>query len=385
MTPKGESFNPWSRVRRNVPPIEAGEDLRLAELARQALASGRQGLRTRDLEQMLRGKWNDPLLGIFGVHLLLMREKPDLGLANEVVQRLRHSIIANVRHPDVDALALEIGRRLGNPVEMPPFAAPPMLRRSWNILIRESAEQPGLIPSGSLSSSVADRLWGAGAWLTWDVPTLPQAADVDDEIVLDVSAAGESPAGRIEELEDRVIVGGVTLPRRGHKPDVLGFANRTARTDDEAVGGASGAAEAVAMPAGVDEAVPAMDESGEIELAADDEAPAAVARPAASREALADLSYSELRQRLIALLPEMHGQASTDDLDELTDRAGLDARELGLLIQFATALRPRRKTTTRDPLALNVLVERLGLPAERVRTTLAGLVSKMSAAIAIHE
>ena len=48
---------------------EAGEELRFAELSRKALAYSRWSIRTDDLQAMLNGKRQDPLLGIFGLHL----------------------------------------------------------------------------------------------------------------------------------------------------------------------------------------------------------------------------------------------------------------------------------------------------------------------------
>ncbi len=80
-----EGFNPrnYMSMQKQVHPLEAGEDLRLVELARQALARGYRGIGSSDLDAMLRGKWHDPLLGILGLHLLLQLPEPNLDTAEE--------------------------------------------------------------------------------------------------------------------------------------------------------------------------------------------------------------------------------------------------------------------------------------------------------------
>lgn len=73
-------------------------------------------------------------------------------------------------HPDVAALSLWLGRG-----SRATFAVPPMLLNSWVIVSAAAAERPSLVPRGSLSSSIADRLWGSEVWLVWRYggPTAP--------------------------------------------------------------------------------------------------------------------------------------------------------------------------------------------------------------------
>ena len=169
MTRLGQGFDPWNKVHKRVDLMAAGEDLRLAELARLALDHGWRGFHSTDLNAMLDGKWEDPLLGIYGLHLLLLASEPDLALAERVLGRLR-GILVGPPHPDIDALDLELAHRQGRSIELPPFAAPPMLRRSWAMLVAATARQPSLVQPGSLAMRIADRLWGDGAWLVWTVP-----------------------------------------------------------------------------------------------------------------------------------------------------------------------------------------------------------------------
>jgi len=198
-----EGFNPWNYFsqQRRIDPIEAGRDLRLVELARQALAQGYRGIRASDLKDMLWGKWQDPILGILGLHLLLQQPDPDLGLAEDVVGRLRGDILHGFHHPDIDAIELEIAQRRDIPIDMPPIEAPPMLHQSWDILVKATAEKPGLIPHGSLAFQIADRLWGASAWLIWEAP--PEApAQEQKKIELEKSLSSLEPKFTIQEADE---------------------------------------------------------------------------------------------------------------------------------------------------------------------------------------
>src|SRR5262249_50502757 len=59
--------------------------------------------------------------------------------------------------------------------EAPPVRVPPLLRRSWDLLVRQSARRPQVVPRGSLCDRIADRQWGSGAWLLWETPQEQQA------------------------------------------------------------------------------------------------------------------------------------------------------------------------------------------------------------------
>lgn len=63
MAPPAMGFQPDERVRLELDPNDPGFDLRLAELARQALAHGQEGFAADDLRRLLSSKWEDPLLG----------------------------------------------------------------------------------------------------------------------------------------------------------------------------------------------------------------------------------------------------------------------------------------------------------------------------------
>lgn len=150
MSRSGTPFNP------------SGEDLRSAELARQGLRDRRAAIDTDELEEWLAGKPRNPMLAVYGAHLLLRQRSPGKSFIARVVSNLREVIGP---HPDVRALELWLGDDDGED-----FAEPPMLKSSWAILIRASAKRPELVPRGSRSAAIADTVLPGGPWLRWRSP-----------------------------------------------------------------------------------------------------------------------------------------------------------------------------------------------------------------------
>jgi hypothetical protein len=109
------------------------------------------------------------------------------------------------------------------------FDHPPMLRSSWAIVIESSARGTSMVPPGSLSSEIADRLFGTGAWLVWRTPrsqrredprdTPREAGEPFDDVLERLAAvlpddAAEQTEG-LSALEQDV----VALTKRGLRPE----------------------------------------------------------------------------------------------------------------------------------------------------------------------
>jgi hypothetical protein len=140
-------------------PMSAG--LRLTELTRIGLRNRRAVITPELLGALKDTESRNPMLGLYGAHLLLMAEQPDLELVRKVVGHLRHLL---GRHPDVEALALALGEAPATPDL---FGVPPTLLRSWALVVRATAEHPDLVPRGSLAAAIGDRLWGEGPMVIW--------------------------------------------------------------------------------------------------------------------------------------------------------------------------------------------------------------------------
>lgn len=125
---------------------------RILETARVALINERAIL-NQELEISLLDKFQDPLAGIIGGHLLLIEHerKPhphrSLSTLNTVVENLRK--LVGFGHPDVEALSLHC------PDEKlrcrSPIMSPPMFQRSWKFLVDATYENSRLMPKGVFS------------------------------------------------------------------------------------------------------------------------------------------------------------------------------------------------------------------------------------------
>ncbi|WP_267146737.1 caspase family protein [Pyxidicoccus xibeiensis] len=135
--------------------------LRLTELTRIGLRN-RRAIVTPELLKELKGtEQRNPMLGLYGAHLLMMADAPDLELVRKMVGHLGRLL---GMHPDVEALAMALG---DTPLRPGFFSVPPMLLKSWALVVRETVARPELVPRDSLASAVAERLWGEGPWVVW--------------------------------------------------------------------------------------------------------------------------------------------------------------------------------------------------------------------------
>jgi hypothetical protein len=366
----GQGFDPWRVIHGQVDPIVAGEDMRLAELARQALAYDRQGIHTDDLQDMLQGKWEDPLLGIFGVHLLLMRPDPDLGIAGLVVNRLQNDLLSGFRHPDVEILAVEIARRRGNPIKIPPIAAPPMLRRSWQMLVQATAEQPALIPPRSLNAQISDRLWGAGAWLAWQVPETPRPSKRKAKRSRRPKGYAMFEPDMLKSLRHAAMLDvGAEMPEPAMEESP---AEETADIEVEEL-----LAKAKVTYSDLETELTNILDSETLQVW-DDESP--LPPPDQPAERFLDLTFAAVREKLEAFIPDIESMLDAIDLEELAYSTELDSNEFALLvhiISIPTMQRRAKETPIQDPLSLEALVSRLGLPAMQVLNAMMGLVGKI--------
>ena len=148
MAPQGTGYNPLSEYNR------------LAEIFRIALQSGRNVLTANEMIRLLKEKCENPMLLIFGAHLLVRLRPINHPLLNEVIRNLEQRFAF---HPDVKSLLLRPGA--GTPAPDLAFPEPPMLRSSWDLIVRGSRRRMRLVPPGSVADSVADGLLTTTPWL----------------------------------------------------------------------------------------------------------------------------------------------------------------------------------------------------------------------------
>ena len=144
----------------------ADPTLRLVEQARAALADERN-VASSFVSETLFAKFDNPMLGLFGAHLMLIgrdaaepAEEAEPRSSASAKRRVRapadfdqslfDHVVSNLTrllgpdHPDAIALATQTSDR--HLTDLEPVAVPPMLWRSWRLLIEASNQRPDLVP-----------------------------------------------------------------------------------------------------------------------------------------------------------------------------------------------------------------------------------------------
>ena len=208
---------------------------RTVEVARSALAEERS-VASSTISESLFVKFENPMLGLFGAHLMLLSREAERKAAaeerrsmskkrprapvqfrqeqfDEVVRNLAD--LLGPDHPDVVALAT----RTSDP-DLPalaPVTMPPLLWRSWLLLIEASHDHPPLVPADTWRR--ACRPLPLRPFLTWAV---------SGEVGQDVETEWRVEVGRVLHGAP---VRGLEATRRGHRP--AGIDRDSPSADDE--------------------------------------------------------------------------------------------------------------------------------------------------------
>jgi len=156
--------------------FEPNNDLaRLSALARYALTQHRKI--SDQLRQILAGKLEDPMLGLFGAHLIARDYPDDHALFDNILNNLK--ALLGSEHPDVQALALRSSARSDQPIEE--FSIPPMLRASWDMIVEATLDRRAIVLTDSPAGIVAQYVVPSLPWLTWRGATGDSAASASEE------------------------------------------------------------------------------------------------------------------------------------------------------------------------------------------------------------
>ena len=148
MAPQGTGFNPNN------------EYARLSEIFRIALQSGRNVLSENVMTKLLKEKSDNPMLFVLGAHILVRLRPIDHILIGKIIRHFEQRFGI---HPDMSALLLRPGA--GTPPSGLSFPEPPMLRTSWDLIVRGSRRRMSMVPNGSVSDKVSDGLLKTTPWL----------------------------------------------------------------------------------------------------------------------------------------------------------------------------------------------------------------------------
>jgi hypothetical protein len=163
----GHGFVPWRR------------DWLAGETVRQGMLEGRNYIDTPSMRQMLTGNCDDPMLGLYAAHLLLAKPTPDWPLIQKVLWNVEG--LLGSHHPDVVALwaAYEQAAPVSAARQPESLATriaglegPPLLARSWDMLVRAANRDPVLLTSAERLFKLTRDLVPNGVFLTWRQRTL---------------------------------------------------------------------------------------------------------------------------------------------------------------------------------------------------------------------
>jgi hypothetical protein len=140
-----------------------------AEVALESIRTGRQLLSQERLQRdLLEQKFQNPMLGIYGAHMVLQRsmsESEKLQILTEVLHNLELLIPGS---PDVAALRLMSSRLQPATVQQPPCSWPPMMRLGYLAFRDGDWNQPGgFIEGSSLADRIRTGLASGGVWSKW--------------------------------------------------------------------------------------------------------------------------------------------------------------------------------------------------------------------------
>ncbi|MCI5148257.1 MAG: hypothetical protein D3916_02455 [Candidatus Electrothrix sp. MAN1_4] len=157
--------------------VEAGQGFdaenttsRQVELLRLGLLHGRQVVTETVVSDLLKQEHLNPMQAILVAHSLSRQGKLDVVLLTALLKKLPAEC---VEHPDFQALMLNKLRD-----ERPVFSAPPMLRFSWDCIVKAVEQRKVIVPPGSLAAQLADGVIKTSLWLVHR----PDRLEVEKEV-----------------------------------------------------------------------------------------------------------------------------------------------------------------------------------------------------------
>jgi hypothetical protein len=187
------------------------DELRRTEEARTALANERK-VATEVLEALIE-RSDSPMLALFGAHLMLLTRDPSRNSARarptaatrfdrarfaRIIGRLRETLGAD--HPDVVALSTQLPGRSRRRLE--PVGAPPMLYRSWLLLLEASNDEPALVGREVWSRAVVPM--PLYPFLIWATQVPDAVTEIEDTLARTLAHDADGDARRT--LTGRLLV-----------------------------------------------------------------------------------------------------------------------------------------------------------------------------------
>lgn len=146
-------------------------DLRVLEVARQALARGHNVVSDYSLQELLSGKYQNPMMGLLAAHLLLLDKEPDLDLAQKVITNTGNLI--GPEYPDLQALSWKLAQMRGSAdtsaaqALVNAITGPPMLQLSWRYVMDAYRSLGDKAVLDNKVSALAGQFIASNVWTAW--------------------------------------------------------------------------------------------------------------------------------------------------------------------------------------------------------------------------
>jgi hypothetical protein len=143
-------------------------DLRVMETLRQALRKGNPLYNRAAMDHLLEGKIENPMLGLFAAHLLLLEKDREWSQIETVVRNTGNLLGSDF--PDILVLRYLVGKHKGGsiPQASMPLKSPPLFRISWKIIEESQGGIPCDFPPKLQSLLELGNLVRAGIWMAWE-------------------------------------------------------------------------------------------------------------------------------------------------------------------------------------------------------------------------
>lgn len=140
-----------------------------------ALNNAGADIADRLVSKFLNSKFKNPLLGLIGAYLMLMRTRA--GQSDGDKTNLARIVIGNLGKLMPGAADIAALKILAEPLLGPPSLEPiediPLFRAGTDAVLDRAATDPSLIPGGSLLDVVSDILIEDSVWTSWEPVPLP--------------------------------------------------------------------------------------------------------------------------------------------------------------------------------------------------------------------
>jgi hypothetical protein len=156
--------------------FDAGrQDLLVGETIRKGLLDGRNYVGPSDMHMLLSEKFANPILGLYAAHLMLLEPSPNFKLLRTVIHNT--TLMLGEDFPDVFALRWAFEHRMEaesiklempkHSAQLPKLSGPPILTRSWDLLLQAAKDSQVNELSNSPAFAMAGDLLAQGIFVTW--------------------------------------------------------------------------------------------------------------------------------------------------------------------------------------------------------------------------